>query len=520
MTLPIHEALDGLYDSRRLASHLAARSVYKDAQQRRLGDGPPSPERRGVQVDVLDSLPQLAWVCVVADGSYHFKVGPGVDHGDGFVLEGVWDGEPGERNFHASEYVFGSGARIGKWVIFVPPRYCWEGLFIVHDKVNGRVVVANSIALALAESNVPLDGQFFSELLRDLRVKNDEATAVGLDRYDPAVVDHDDFSLRRMLFDNFVVDDAGRVRIVSQEPEVRFSDFDSYVAHLLEVLERIVRNGAQAGRRLPMTPVTPISSGYDSPAVGVLAARLGQRRAVTLDVTVKGRHDSGAEVGRLLGLDVERIQHVRGDDVPVLAWEVEPDRQGELTEFVATAGLGDDVMLATLEPSLRGQILLSGAAGDSIWKRASTMPPGLPVRVVYGKSFTEFRLRVGFAFVPVPAIGARYSHAVRRITRSDEMAPWTLNTPYDRPIARRLIEQAGVPRGMFAQHKAATNPTILNYEALLRPSFETMIGSYRAALEAPTAGRSGTSGHGGRPTWRDWFRGRGGSSAVERSDAG
>lgn len=453
-------------------------------------------------MEVIDALPQLAWVCVVSEGSYHFKVGSGVDHGPGFVFEGVWAGEPGDPNFHASEYVFGSGARIGKWVIFVPPRHCWEGLFIVHDKVNARVVVANSVALALTEARVPLESPFFEEVLQVLRVKNDEATFAGVDRYDPIVIDREDFSLKRMLYDNFVVDDAGRVRIVSQEPKVHFSDFDGYVEHLLEVLDRVFRNGAQAARKVPMTPVTPISSGYDSPAVGSLAARLGQREAVTLDVLVKGKHDSGAEIGRILGLDVERVQHVRGADVPVLAWKVEPARQAELAEFVATAGLGDDVVLTTLEPHLRGKIMLSGAFGDVIWKRASPAAPGLPVRVVFVKSFTEFRLRVGFAFVPVPAIGARYPQAVKRVTRSPEMAPWTLNAPYDRPIARRLIEEAGVPRGSFAKHKAATNPTILNYDDLLRPSFELMVGRYRAALDTPPTPAVVDEGRG----LRAWFQ--------------
>ncbi len=36
------------------------------------------------------------------------------------------------------------------------------------------------------------------------------------------------------------------------------------------------------------------------------------------------------------------------------------------------------------------------------------------------------------------------------------MDPWRLNTAYDRPIARLLAEEAGVPRMMFGQKKIAT----------------------------------------------------------------
>ncbi len=36
------------------------------------------------------------------------------------------------------------------------------------------------------------------------------------------------------------------------------------------------------------------------------------------------------------------------------------------------------------------------------------------------------------------------------------MAPWKLNNSYDRPIARRIAEQNGVPREYFGQQKMAS----------------------------------------------------------------
>ena len=32
---------------------------------------------------------------------------------------------------------------------------------------------------------------------------------------------------------------------------------------------------------------------------------------------------------------------------------------------------------------------------------------------------------------------------------SDEMAPWSLGNDYDRPIPRRIVEEAGIPRALF-----------------------------------------------------------------------
>ena len=58
--------------------------------------------------------------------------------------------------------------------------------------------------------------------------------------------------------------------------------------------------------------------------------------------------------------------------------------------------------------------------------------------------------------VAIPYIGARNREDILRITESDEMQPWCLGTPYDRPIPRRIAETAGVPRDLFGQIKMAT----------------------------------------------------------------
>lgn len=45
--------------------------------------------------------------------------------------------------------------------------------------------------------------------------------------------------------------------------------------------------------------------------------------------------------------------------------------------------------------------------------------------------------------------------SIARISLSDEMSPWRLGTTYDRPIPRRIVEEAGVEREAFGQHKKA-----------------------------------------------------------------
>jgi hypothetical protein len=65
----------------------------------------------------------------------------------------------------------------------------------------------------------------------------------------------------------------------------------------------------------------------------------------------------------------------------------------------------------------------------------------------------EFRLLVGFVHCPVPYWGSRQIRDVNAISNSDEMRPWDVPGPYSRPICRRIVETAGVPRELFGVSK-------------------------------------------------------------------
>jgi hypothetical protein len=72
---------------------------------------------------------------------------------------------------------------------------------------------------------------------------------------------------------------------------------------------------------------------------------------------------------------------------------------------------------------------------------------------VGGHGLGEARLTAGFIHLPLPFIGARRKEDIVTITESPEMDPWRLRNTYDRPIARRISEEAGVPRHIFGQLK-------------------------------------------------------------------
>jgi len=117
-----------------------------------------------------------------------------------------------------------------------------------------------------------------------------------------------------------------------------------------------------------------------------------------------------------------------------------------------------DTNTLQMEGSLRGSLFVSGRHGERYW--------GLSGRCriqdfrevddchLSGHGIGEYRLRAGFLHLPLCYAGARHGLAIYRITHLAEMAPWKLGRgKYDRPIPRRIAEEAGVPRNNFGHRK-------------------------------------------------------------------
>ncbi|MGI8927849.1 MAG: nucleoside-diphosphate sugar epimerase/dehydratase [Candidatus Limnocylindrales bacterium] len=74
-----------------------------------------------------------------------------------------------------------------------------------------------------------------------------------------------------------------------------------------------------------------------------------------------------------------------------------------------------------------------------------------------GADLTEFRLSHDLYHLPVPVVAAAQDPGAPRLLDRPEMAPFRVGGRYDRPIPRRLAEEAGIPRGTFAVAKRMTN---------------------------------------------------------------
>jgi len=160
-----------------------------------------------------------------------------------------------------------------------------------------------------------------------------------------------------------------------------------------------------------------------------------------------GVPDDGEKIAEVLGLEIAVL--------PRLGWQT--GRPWEAL-FLAGDARGRDAVMAAASGCLADRVLLTGFGGDSVWSRQpESLTPGLVRGGYSGLSLTEFRLHQGFIHLPAPFMGMTQIADVFEITHSAELAPWHVVTSYSRPIARRVLEERGVPRDLFGQKKTGAS---------------------------------------------------------------
>ena len=235
---------------------------------------------------------------------------------------------------------------------------------------------------------------------------------------------------------------------VSKPSAPAFSCYEEYYAYLEKSLAQIADNAASPARVITYDPLGTISSGYDSPACAVLARAIGCTRTMTFpEARESDVSDSGSDIAKLLGystIEVDRLEYQRRTNFPE-------------AEFVAagTAADAGDVIFASLQDLVPKKLLITGHAGGGVWDRNFSPNRALERGDSSGSLLEEFRMRVGFVHLPVPSIGGLRGPELSIISRSPQMKAWALGTEYDRPIPRRVAEEAGIPRTWFGQHKKA-----------------------------------------------------------------
>ncbi len=249
-----------------------------------------------------------------------------------------------------------------------------------------------------------------------------------------------------LYFRNIEIDDQNRLKITVKPSVKAFANFEDYRDRLSLAIQQMTANAKDSKRHFQYGMVTTISKGYDAPCCAVIAKETGCDTAVTFKPEGKYAEDCGTEIAKALGYTnvIER---------DAMAFKGRTDNVEAL--YVATGELGADISFCTFDAEFTGNLVFTGDRGDSVWGRNATNRNNEFAfdDVLSHLGCIERRLWLGYIAVPMPLYGASAWTSLFDIANSDEMKAWQMDNNYDRPIPRRIVETAGVPREAFGIQK-------------------------------------------------------------------
>lgn len=390
--------------------------------------------------NLIPGWPKLAWVAVCNRSSSKVIVhhGPCVEMRNDWCVEGVWDGDFDAGGFDRTDLVFGTGFRIrGNSIVFVTPSTTLDRLW--HYNSNESWYISNSLPAILAIAKLALIDEYdYPSALTSI--------CRGLDRFVRAIPTTSG-DLQVTYFHNLSLDANGLTEVSKPNLAPQFRTFYDYHTFLLQASQRLAQNYRSPERLFKIEPMVALSQGYDSSMAAVIAKHGGCELAATVKEArafFLHRSDSGETIAKYLGLRCQSYSRNQGEY--------------PFEDSIWTMGHCGDLNLTMFDYPAPLCLLFTGFHGDFVWDRAKH---DLSIPLVRhdssGSGFTEFRLNRGVFNCPVPFWGIQRAQEIQALSFSSEMAPWTLHTNYDRPIPRRILEQAGVPRGAFAVRKSATS---------------------------------------------------------------
>lgn len=383
----------------------------------------------------VSAWPKLAWVASF-DGQFDEMLvlhGPMVETSKNWIVEAVWTGEFEAGNFDQTDLVFGTGIRDrGSHIEFVSSGTTFDQLW--HTTHRERTYVANSLPALMAVAGIRLR-EDYPHYRRDLHsVKRGLQGRVK-------TIPTDAGDVTSVYFNNLRLKGGELTEISKPDSAPAFDSYATYHAYLFETATALQQNLQSPLRHHRVTSLCTVSSGYDSSATAVVAREAGCTETVTIrDSTSFWRgSDSGERVAKMLGLGCR--------EYPRMAVEY------PLEEAVWAGSIWAGILNWTLfdYPSPLS-LFFTGCHGEKMWDRVDhDHPDPFARRHISSLGFCEFRLFRGSWQCPVPFWAVRHAKELKRITVSDEMKPWWFGADYDKPIARRLLEEAGVPRSLFGR---------------------------------------------------------------------
>lgn len=398
--------------------------------------------------------PPLTWLARCREDSDVVTIfhGTAVETRPEWFCEGAWDGPFEAGGLDETDLFFGSGGRLRlSGLCFLSSYGTLDRLHSI--RTGAKHWISNSLPCLTSAVGARADPTYPGYTFDFRSVQR------GLDAY----VDTISTSAGPIrLTYHRILHWTGHSLEPSERPSPRrdFGSFGAYRRFLESTLRGVIGNAGD-GERIHRYPVSAaLSSGYDSPAIAVLAQPLGLKRTFGLSTDRHGDPDDGRPMADRLGLEHAALE--RG------GWH---DDSELVATFLAADANGSDLDLSAGAPLLAGSLFLSGTGGLAAWQRRGAEPGDgrFGRRDSSGLSLQEYRLQQGFLHVPVPLIGLTQADELRALAASPEMEPWSVDGVYNRPVPRRILEEAGVPRGSFATAKRGVSLLLSHPDLFWKP---------------------------------------------------
>lgn len=402
--------------------------------------------------------PPLAWIASFQPGNATIEVyhGSSVEIKEDWFCEATWNGDFEEGDFDKTDIIAGSGGRKREdKFIFVSAGNTVDRL--VSIQLDDVTLVSNSLPClaAMAGFDFIVDHDWYAAF---------HSIVKGIKDYQHEIP----CSAGKVILTYFnnLIWDGDKLKLIEKPiPYRNFSSYELYYDFLLKTLQVIRLNGLSQHRQQPFQLLTTLSTGYDSSAVSALAKKVDSKiEGFTFTKNSPGLwNDAGDEIAKYLQIKLHTFS--------INEW-----KNCEFSEIphIAADCLGTEIQYTSAAPVTSARILLTGFHGDVIWSKDLE---GASEQIVRGDqsglSLSEYRLWANFLHCPIPFWGARQSADIIRISNQPDMKEWDIPGDYSRPICRRIVETAGVPRELFGKKKKAASNSLYAYEQFL-PTSQSM----------------------------------------------
>lgn len=384
----------------------------------------------------------LSWCLVLdkTDQNITLEHGSNIEVGNDFFVEGAWDGDFKKMDFDNSLFFLGTGGKIkNDCLILSTPNHVLERIYSI--KTGEKIYFSNSLPFILKRSSCKLDKNYFDY------EKSFASILKGLAKYEATIPLDNNTLLRLYYYCNIRIDKEYSVVTLQKNEIDVFVSYDDYISKTTNILKLIKQNASDFSRKVKYELITTISKGYDAAASSVLAKEIGCDTAVTFDKPFQYEVDSGEEIAALLGY----TNIIKKD-----AREYLNNIDNIETEYISSGELGTGIVFSAFQQEFKNKVVFWGERGDKIWSMSwgdVNSDFRFTNEIYSGTSLVESRLKGGYMVLPVPLIGASHWPSIDAISRSDKMKAFSIGGEYDRPIPRRILEDAGVSRKMFGFKK-------------------------------------------------------------------